>query len=374
MRCKFEDIVTVGNEKRTPTIEDTDTYVGLEHLESDTIIVSRFGSRVPLKSTMQVMKKGDVLFGRRNAYLRRTGIAPHDGLCSADIMILHPKENVIDREFLPFFVSSDYFFDIAERYSAGSIMQRVMWSRIKDVEFDLPPLVEQRKLADLLWTATAMREAYKKLLMTTEELVKSQFIEMFNNSPKEKIGEVCTIKARIGWQGLKKDEYLTEGNYHLVTGVDFKDNRIDFNNCFYVTEQRYSQDAHIQLQPEDVLITKDGTIGKVAIIEEMLIPATLNSGVFVVRDRQGLLKNRFIFYSLMTDEFNNFVEGIKTGSTIAHLNQGAFVNYEIPVPPLERQNTFIQFAKQVDKSKFELQRTLEELEATYKALLREKLG
>ena len=175
MKYKFEDIVMVGKDKRNPTSADTDTYVGLEHLENNTITISRYGSRVLLKSTMQVMRKGDVLFGRRNAYLRRTGIAPHDGLCSADIMILYPKENIITKEFLPFFVSSDYFFDIAERYSAGSIMQRVMWNRIKDVEFSLPPIVEQRNLADLLWAINSTREAYKKLLDLTEELVKSRF-------------------------------------------------------------------------------------------------------------------------------------------------------------------------------------------------------
>jgi len=188
MKHIFEDIVTLGNEKRNPTVNDSDTYVGLEHLESDTITISRWGARVPLKSTMQVMRKGDVLFGRRNAYLRRTGIAPHDGLCSADIMILYPKEDVITQDFLPFFLSSDYFFDIAERYSAGSIMQRVMWSRIKDVEFCIPPLSEQRKLAELLWAANTAREAYKNLLKLTDALVKSRFN-----------GLVQYIKLKIFW-------------------------------------------------------------------------------------------------------------------------------------------------------------------------------
>ena len=181
----------------------------------------------------------------------------------------------------------------------------------------------------------------------------SQFIELFKDTPKEKIGDICQIKARIGWQGLKTKEYLNAGDYYLVTGVDFTDShRIDFEHCHYVTKDRYDQDTYIQLQSLDVLITKDGTIGKVAIVEELDMPATLNSGVYVVRDLYDKLDHWFMYYMFMSQEFEDFIENVKSGSTISHLNQKAFVNFEVPVPNKEMQEEFVLFAKQSDKSKF----------------------
>ena len=173
---------------------------------------------------------------------------------------------------------------------------------------------------------------------------------------------------------MKKNEYLNTGEYLLVTGVDFVNNRIDFEHCFYVEEERYKQDEYIQLHEGDVLVTKDGTIGKVAIVDRLPMPATLNSGVFVVRDLYSKLNNWFLYYAFMSKEFEDFIEGCKTGSTIAHLNQGAFINYEIPVPLIEEQENFVVFAKQSDKSKFELEQALSELNATYKRIISENLG
>ena len=97
------------------------------------------------------------------------------------------------------------------------------------------------------------------------------------------LGSNTYIKARIGWQGLTTAEYLDHGDYYLVTGTDIKNGLLDFSSCVYVSKERFEQDQHIQLKPGDVLITKDGTIGKVAYVESLPLPATLNSGVFVVR-------------------------------------------------------------------------------------------
>ena len=181
---------------------------------------------------------------------------------------------------------------------------------------------------------------------------KSRFIEMFQDAPKTKLGDFCELKARIGWQGLKHEEFLDNGDYYLVTGVDFTGTSIDWSRCHFVTKERYDQDPYIQLHNGDILVTKDGTIGKVAIVSGLETPATLNSGVFVLRDKKGLTLNSFLFYCLLSKEFERFVEDCKTGSTIAHLNQKAFVNYLIPTPELKAQEQFVSFATQADKSKY----------------------
>ncbi len=181
---------------------------------------------------------------------------------------------------------------------------------------------------------------------------KSRFIEMFQDAPKTKLGDFCELKARIGWQGLKHEEFLDKGDYYLVTGIDFVGTSIDWSRCHFITKDRDDQDPNIQLHNGDILVTKDGTIGKVAIVSGLETPATLNSGVFVIRDKKGLTLNSFLFYCLLSKEFERFVEDCKTGSTIAHLNQKAFVNYLIPTPEVNAQKQFVSFATQADKSKY----------------------
>ncbi len=101
------------------------------------------------------------------------------------------------------------------------------------------------------------------------------------------LGDNCTLKARIGWQGLTTDEYLNAGDYCLVTGTDFLNGYIDWDNCVFVEKIRYVQDRNIQLKEDDVLVTKDGTIGKVAFVKKIFKPTTLNSGVFVLRSKSN---------------------------------------------------------------------------------------
>lgn len=147
------------------------------------------------------------------------------------------------------------------------------------------------------------------------------------------IEKLCTLKARIGWQGLTTGEYLLQGDYILITGTDFKDGYIDWKNCWYVSKWRYDQDSNIQIKEGDVLISKDGTIGKVAFINSTPGPGTLNSGVFVVRPKQKDIVNQgylsWIFKSIW---FKSFIDQLTAGSTINHLYQKDFVNFKLVYP------------------------------------------
>lgn len=163
------------------------------------------------------------------------------------------------------------------------------------------------------------------------------------------LGSSSTLKARIGWQGLTTAEYLLSGDYILVTGTDFKDGYIDWNNCFSVEKDRYDQDPYIQLKTSDVLVTKDGTIGKVAIVEKLTKPATLNSGVFVIRPKQNQYLPEYLYYVLRSNHFDSFIKKLTAGSTITHLYQKDFVHYKIPLPPtLEEQKAIAIALSDVD--------------------------
>ena len=179
MEYKFEQIANNSKEKKKPEEQDRFHYIGLEHLNSDSFEIEQWGSESAPTGEKLLMRKGDVLFGKRRAYQRKVGIAPFDGIFSAHGMVLRPNEAVIDKDFFPFFIASDQFMERAVRISVGGLSPTINWKDLKEQVFDIPTLEEQKKLAKLLWAAYYLKDSYKKMLAATDEMVKSQFISQF---------------------------------------------------------------------------------------------------------------------------------------------------------------------------------------------------
>lgn len=379
MRVKLGDVVDkiVGNEDRLTT--NLQYYVGGEHIESSRIAIYNKGELN--EKTRNILgyqfhypfQPGDVLFMTKNPYLKKCGCVDFEGICSIATFIIRTKnEQILAQRFLAVVLQTDRFWNYLEANKSGSVNYFITWKTLERYEFELPEMEEQIRIADVIWTIEESRRKYEALRNQTDTLIKAQFDAMFSDTVKKPIGEFCEIKARIGWQGLKKSEFLDEGEYYLVTGIDFVGNRVDFEHCKFVTEERYTQDENIQLKEEDVLVTKDGTIGKVAIIEGLPGPTTLNSGIFVVRS-SNKLDRWFLFYALQSTAFNNFIASCKTGSTVPHLNQKAFINFEIPLPDKDKQQEFVSFAKEADKSKERIDQTILDLNNLARSIMREKV-
>lgn len=175
---------------------------------------------------------------------------------------------------------------------------------------------------------------------------KDSGVEWIGNYPSDwhltRIKFESYVKARVGWHGLKSDDFTDEGPY-LVTGSDFRGPVIQWENCYHCDLSRYEQDPYIQLKEGDLLITKDGTIGKVALVSELDGLATLNSGVFVVRPLFNNYISRFYFWLLQSSVFTGFVDFNKTGSTIVHLYQDTFVNFKFAMPDFDAQEKIANF-------------------------------
>ena len=158
-----------------------------------------------------------------------------------------------------------------------------------------------------------------------------------------KIGPNCYLKGRIGWQGLTTDEYKDEGPY-LITGTDFESGSINWDTCVHITEKRYVEASHIRVRKGDVLITKDGTVGKVAVVEELPNKASLNSGVMLMRNLKGNYINRYLFYVLLSNVFWDwFYREKKENSTIIHLYQEQFEKFSFPIPPKDEQQEIVDY-------------------------------
>ena len=239
---------------------------------------------------------------------------------------------------------------------------------ISQKEIFLPNLAIQQEIASNLDSIADFLDLRKKQLNYLKELNKSLFTK-YSIGEKESIANLCYVKARIGWQGLTKKEYLSNGEYYLITGVDFKNEKIDFKNCFYVTKERYNQDENIKVKINDILLTKDGTIGKVAIVDKLEKPATLNSGVFVLRPKVNNLNVTYLMHSLISEDFKKFIDDIKIGATVPHLNQAALLKYKLTLPPIELQNKFAERVEKIEKLSFEIEEAIKEAENLYNSLM-----
>ena len=273
-------------------------------------------------------------------------------------------ETKVDINFLYYYLKKRGFKDII----SGSAQPQITRISLKKINIPLYTLSFQKKVASDLKKAEDIITFYKNQLLNLTELVKSLFTK-YSIGEKESIANLCYVKARIGWQGLTKKEYLSDGEYYLITGVDFKNEKIDFKNCFHITEQRYNQDENIKVKINDILLTKDGTIGKVAIVDKLEKPASLNSGVFVLRPKVNNLNVIYLMHSLISDDFKKFIDDIKIGATVPHLNQTALLKYKVILPPIELQNKFAERVEKIEKLKFEIEKSIEEAKKLYDSLI-----
>jgi type I restriction enzyme S subunit len=189
------------------------------------------------------------------------------------------------------------------------------------------------------------------------------------------LGDSSILKSLIGWQGLTTAEYLDSGDYYLVTGTEFKDAYIDWNSCHFVDEYRYKQDKNIQLKENDVIVTKDGTIGKVALIGSLPKPATLNSGVFVIRPIENAFYPCFFYYLLCSYLFIEFLVQLGAGSTINHLYQKDFVSFTYKTPAtIDEQTAIASVLSDMDAEIATLEKRREKTLALKQGMMQELLN
>ena len=206
---------------------------------------------------------------------------------------------------------------------------------------------EQSAIATALSDADALIESLDRLIAKKRDIKQAAMQQLLTGQTrlagftgewsKFNFSEHAILKARIGWQGLRTDEYLRSGDYCLVTGTDFENGSINWNGCYFVDRWRYEQDKNIQLTEGDVLLTKDGTIGKVGFVDSLPSPATLNSGVYVVRPVGNAFEPKFIFYVFESTIFGEFLRKLQAGSTISHLYQKDFVGFSFSAPNIKEQ-------------------------------------
>ena len=300
--------------------------------------------------------------------------------------IFSVKESV-SKEYMENFLLSEPMINYYNRVSTGSLKekQRVHFSQFLDFVLPIPPLPEQQKIAEILSTQDKLIELQEKKIEQLKELKKAYLQKMFPKKgskypelrfkgftdpwEQRKLSEICTMHARIGWQNLRTSEFLDSGDYYLITGTDFEDGRINLSTCHYVEKDRFEQDKKIQIKNGSILITKDGTLGKVAFVENLDKPATLNAGVFNVEIIENDVDNRYLFQYLKAPFLMDYVNSKATGGTIKHLNQSILVDFPVQMPESAEQQKIGAYFSRLDHLITLHQRKSEQEKQKKKALM-----
>ena len=385
---KLSDVIRRAQTKVDKDDTDLVFYVGGEHIESENIRVHSRG--IIAESTIGPMfyygfKAGDFLLVSRNPHLKKAGLVDFDGICSEKTFVLETaNSDVLLPEFLPFVLQNERFWDYAYRHRHGSTNTFINWSTLANYEFELPDLETQRKLAEVLWSINDTMEAYKNLISATDELVKSQFMELFSLSQAESNGwsivpvSSVVIKPLSGEWGQED----TDGTgVKVLRTTNFTDSGfIDYSEVVRRSIELKKVEAKA-LRDGDVLIEKSGgsdtkPVGRVVFYQETSENFLFNNFTALLRPNTPKLNSRFLFTFLFVTYWNGGTKLYENKTTGIHnLKLADYLdNTMIPIPPIEDQEVFAAFVRQSDKSKFELEQALAELNATYKRIIAENLG
>ena len=359
MKCSISNIANVISESiPNPAESEFDIFVGLEHYDSGEVKVTRYGSTQNLVTAVKVFRKGDILLARRNVYLKRAGLVDFDGVTSGDSIVLRVKDDLSSlslqsediRMYLPFVLNTEEFWNYAEKYSDGTMSKRLSPKTLLQYEFDIPDDVTEKNR--LLWQAYKTKESYKAMILATDEMVKSQFIEMFGDTFQnergwtyKKLPEVSTIV--LGSTPSSSNAAFWDGDVKWITPAELSDDSFYlYDSERHITEEGVKSTSLKPFPAGTVILSTRAPIGKTAIAGcEMYCNQGFKNFVC-----DNTINPVYLFYLLRIH--NPELQKMGTGSTFLELSKKAIEQISISVPPKELQDEFEQFYKQADKSKY----------------------
>ena len=361
-------IVTLGDvaiESRETWKSDKNNIpiVGLEHLEPGEIYLSKWDINSDNTFT-KMFRKGQVLLGRRRVYLRKAVIAPTDGICSGDITVIEAIPGKILPELLPFIIQNDRFFDYAMQGSAGSLSPRVKWEHLKEYKFQLPNQEEQKALVDKLWAAYNLKSSYNKLLAATDEIVKSQFIEMFKDLPIN--GKIEDLVERNIASVKKSYQSGDEIEYIDISSIDNTSNTVVETTKYEVASA--PSRAQQCVKNGDILVSTVRPINRnIAVVTSNLPNLVASSGFCILRPKDGY--REYLLSVVKSDAYTERMCDKASGGLYPAVNNSDVLSYGIHIPNKELAQKVSSIYQQADKSKFELRKSIEAIDAVIKSLI-----
>ena len=379
-RVKFGDVVKDVKINIDRLNNPYEYYVAGDHMDSEDLTIHRKGCFTTDDvgpAFIRVFKPGQILYGSRRTYLKKIAVADFEGVCANTTFVFETKDpHAFEQRLLPFIMLSKDFTTWSIAKSKGSTNPYVLFSDLADFEFELPPLEEQKVLVDKLWAAYRLKEAYKKLLVATDEMVKSQFIEMFGNplsstqkNELKRLGQCCIINPRrpnIALCDTDKVSFIpmpavSEDGY-LVDMADEEYGKVKKGFTYF--------------ENNDVLFAKITPCmenGKGAIAYGLTNGIGMGSTEFhVLRPINGISSPYWLLTLTRMPIFRERAAKNMSGTGGQKRVSASYLNhFMVGLPAIEEQRRFEAIYKQADKSKFELRKSIDAIDKVIRSLINE---
>ena len=351
-KVKFGDVVKEVKNKIDRNNNPYEYYVAGDHMDSEDLTIHRrgcFATDDVGPAFIREFRKGQVLYGSRRTYLKKVAVADFDGVTANTTFVLETKDqNVLLQELLPFIMLTDNFTKWSIGKSKGSTNPYILFSDLADYEFDLPPIEEQRKLATVLWKMFRLKEGYVELQHQSDQLVQSQFIEMFGDI------EDTGVFPRHEWNQV----------LNIINGKDYKSVANDNGLYPVFGTGGLMARATSYICPENIIVMgRKGTIDKPYIVTEK---SWIVDTAFGVVPNITIIRLLYLYWYCKQIDYRK----LNKATTLPSTTKVDLLKLQINVPPLELQDRFVAFVEQTDKSKFVLQETLKYDKISYFSMIK----
>ena len=360
---KFGDIAQNVAVRVDPADAKTDVYVGLEHLDPSTLHLRQWGHPSDVTGQKLAFKKGDVIFGRRRAYQRKLAVAEFDGICSAHAMVVRAKPKMILPEFLPFFLQSDMFMERAIEISVGSLSPTINWKTLKAQEFPLPPLDEQKRIAEILWAVDEVICSQHNLI-TDVHNAQSVFFESrmkVDSANQALLGDALqTIVAGKSPQGASRPADEDEFGVLKVSAVG--------NDCFVETENKAlvkqaDFNDEYEVRPGFILVTRANAlptgVGRPCVVKSVRPGLMLSDKTLRLVPNDESVLERFLYQNLLSRTYRKYVKTAAGGTEAKNISQDLLKKAPIWLPSLGTQKavtkTLLSFDQTIERAKANLE-------------------
>lgn len=351
---RFDRIAQNVAVRANPAAVKTDVYVGLEHLDPETIHLRKWGHPSDVTGDKLEFKKGDVIFGRRRAYQRKLAIADRDGICSAHAMVLRANPDVILPEFLPFFIQSDMFMERAISISVGSLSPTVNWKTLALQEFPLPPIEEQKRIAEVLWAADMAGERFCSAHKAVEAVINPFFEEWFSLNAQNKDTLHLERFANVSYGitlNAKRRKLISKRPYLRVANV-----QRNFLSLSDISEVGCSRDEEYlyYLELNDLLVVEGHAnideIGRAAIWKGQIENCIHQNHLLRIRCNSDVNPLFILIYINSVIGKKYFRSVAKSTSGLYTINSTVLKKMPIPVVPINEQNELIELSEEYEKA------------------------
>jgi type I restriction enzyme, S subunit len=379
---RFGDMAQNINERILPEDAEGLPYVGLEHLDPESLKIRRWGTPHEVEAQKLRFYSGDIIFGKRRYYQKKLAVADFEGICSAHAMVLRAKPDVVLPDFLPFFMQSELFFERAMAISVGSLSPTINWSALARQEFALPPLDKQHWIAEILWATEESIEAWRAAVTAIQQLKQSIMDRAFslenaieNDWKIVRLKECAFVQTGIA-KGKHYDDEVETVNLPYLRVANVQDGYLDLSETKMI-EVEVDRAHRFMLQYGDVLMTEGGDwdkLGRGTVWRGEIENCLHQNHVFCVRVDRAKIVPEFLSYQGSSSYGKAyFIQCSKQTTNLASINSSQVQQFPVLLPPLDVQKETVAIIAEVDTREASLRHHLNMLTYLKRSLLKELL-